>query len=264
MIGKKEAGLALDRSLPTALKLIKMITFREGFGDILANGIDQAAREIGRGAEKYVGSVIKGQFAMYEPRLMGFGPMQFAQLTHPGRPLGIGGALGAPSYSPGWTLEQFVKQAERCGVPAGAVSRLFSANSFNVGRLTRHSEDFLCLFNLLGLCHRLYISRFYSMATLAGLYSAVTGIETDPGALKKITGRVWDLWRINNRRAGLSRSDDEPPDVWFQSLRAGERDISLMDYFKSRRLERDDVNQALDEYYDERGWDRETGMPPIR
>ena len=40
-------GLALDRSFETLLKLLKMTAFRQGFGDILADGVLGAARRIG-------------------------------------------------------------------------------------------------------------------------------------------------------------------------------------------------------------------------
>ena len=49
---------------------------------------------------------------------------------------------------------------------------------------------------MLGQCHRLYISRFYSMETLAELYSAVTGVEATAADLKVASDRAWNLWKL--------------------------------------------------------------------
>ncbi len=257
-------GMDLDRGFDTLLQLTKMTAFREGIGDILADGVIRAARRIGRGAEKCVQNVIKGQFVFADPRLTGLGPMQFEMMVYPGRSLGVAGAMGAPSYSPGWPMKELLKQAVRCGVPEEAIKRIFTENSFNVGRLAKHGEDFFNLFNMLGQCHRLYISRFYSMDILAELYSAVTGIERTPSELKLASERVWNLWKLLNYRAGFDRKDDEPPEVWFQPLKAVDKEYILKDYFGATALTRQDVDRLLNDYYDEHGWDAKTSCPTDR
>jgi aldehyde:ferredoxin oxidoreductase len=35
----------------------------------------------------------------------------------------------------------------------------------------------------------------------------------------------------------------------------------MTDYFETKILTRDDINQILDDYYRERGWDLKTGVP---
>jgi len=257
-------GVELDREFDTLLKLTKMTAFREGFGDILADGIVGAARRIGKGADKYIQNVIKGQFVIFDPRVSGFGPMQFEMLVYPGRPLGVAAAMGAPSYSPGWPIKELVKQAERCGVPDEAIGQIFTDNSFNVGRLAKHGEDFFNLFDMFGQCHRLYISRFYSMEILAELYSAVTGIEVTPTDLKAASERVWNLWKMLNYKAGFDRKDDEPPEIWFQPLKGEDKEYNLKDYFFAVPLAREDVDRLLDDYYDERGWDKKTSLPTAK
>jgi len=257
-------GIELDREFDTLLKLVEMTTFREGFGDILADGIIGAARRIGKGADKYVQNVIKGQFILFDPRLWGLGPMQFESMVYPGRTLNVGGAMGAATYSPSWPIKDLLKQAERCGVSQEAIGRIFTENSFNVGRLTKHGEDFFNLFNMFGQCHRLYISRFYSMEILTELYSAVTGVESTPSDLKMASERVWNLWKVMNYKAGFNRKDDQPPRVWFQPLKGPDKEYHLTDYFGNARLTREDVEGFLDDYYDERGWNRETSLPTAK
>lgn len=262
IITKEDAGgIELNREFDTLLKLTKMTAFREGFGDVLADGVVGAARRIGKGAEKYVQNVIKGQFVIFDPRVSGFGPMQFEMLVYPGRSLGVAGAMGAPSYSPGWPMKELLKQADRCGVPEEAIKRIFTESSFNVGRFVKHGEDFFNLFNIFGQCHRLYISRFYSMKILAELYSAVTGVEVTPADLKLASERVWNMWRLLNYRAGFDRKDDEPPQIWFQPLKGVDKEYILKDYFGTTPLNKEDLGRLLDDYYDEHGWDKKTSLP---
>ena len=257
-------GMELNREYDTLLKLVRMTAFREGFGDILADGVVGAARRIGKGADKYVQNVMKGQFSLFDPRLWGLGPMQFEQMVYPGRSLGVAAGMGAATYSPSWPVKELLRQADRCGVPEEAIGRIFTEDSFNVGRLARHGEDFFCLFNMLGQCHRLYISRFYSMRILAELYSAITGIEVTPADLKLASERTWNLWKLINYRAGFNRKDDEPPEIWFQPLKGVDKEYHLMDYFRTTTLTREDVNRFLDDYYDERGWGKETSLPTAK
>lgn len=260
IITRGDTGFELNREFSTLMKLLKMTAMREGFGDVLAEGAVGAARRIGRNAEVYLQNVIKGQFVAFDPRLRGFGPMEFAQLTYPGRCFGVAGAMGAPTYSPGSPLPAFIKEAKRCGVPEESMGRIFEKDSFNPGRLAKHAEDFFFMFNLFGLCHRLYMSRFYNVEMLAELHGAVTGIEMTPADLKAASERAWNLWKLINYRAGFERKDDEPPDVWFQPLRGAKKDYPIRDYFQTTELTRKDVDGYLDDYYEERGWDQ-NGIP---
>jgi len=245
-------GLELDRSYDTLLALVRMTSRREGFGAVLCDGILSAARKIGNLAAGRVQNVVKGQFIAFDPRMSGFLPMHLGMLLHPGRTLGVAAAMGAPSYSPGWPLADMRKQAQRCGVPPADMERLFTPGSFNMGRLVKHSEDFFGLFNMLGQCHRLYISRFYSIQTLAELYSAITGIETTPIELKRASARMWDTWLDLNRQTGFTHRDDEPPHIWFKPLKSPDHEYTLYDYNLKNQLSRGDVLGYLDEYYSER------------
>ena len=245
-------GLELDRSYETLLKLVRLTAMREGFGSTLADGVLSAARKIGKSAHEHVRNVVKGQFIAFDPRISGFLPMHLGMLLHPGRTLGVSAAMGAPSYSPAWLVPEMKKQASRCGVSAADIDRLFTEDSFNLGRLTKHAEDFFGVFNMLGQCHRLYISRFYSMDTLADLYSAVTGIQLKAADLKQAGARMWKMWQDLNAAAGFSRRDDLPPDVWFTPLKGPDTQYELYDYFLKRKLTRDDILKYLDEYYSER------------
>jgi len=256
-------GLELNREMGTILELLRMVTFREGIGDIIADGIGEAVNRIGRGADKYARNVVKGQYPFSDPRVGVFGPMEFASLVYPGRVMGFAGATGAFAYNPGWPIDQIRKQVQRCGIDNDVLDQICNEESLNLGRMVKHGEEFFILFNMLGMCYRIYISRFQNLGLVAQLYSAVTGVEVTLGDLKLAGERVWNIWRTLNYRAGFDRKDDQPPEVWFEPLKSEREEFHLTDYFQRKRLGREDVDGMLDEYYEEHGWEKERGIPTI-
>ena len=108
---------------------------------------------------------------------------------------------------------------------------------------------------------RQQIAMRYDIENLTELYTAVTGFEMNPVELQKTGARVLNLIKALNVREGFGRSDDSFPDKWFEPLQAEDKEVRLMDYYRKRELNRDDLNAMLDEYYTERGWDVEKGIP---
>src|SRR5439155_13596036 len=51
-----------------ALEMMRRIAFREGFGDLLAEGTKRAAAQIGPGAERYAMQVKGQEMVPFEPR----------------------------------------------------------------------------------------------------------------------------------------------------------------------------------------------------
>ncbi len=141
------------------------------------------------------------------------------------------------------------------------IGRIFSESSFDAARLTKHAEDWLSLHNCLGLCHRLYISRFQSMDAVQAMFAAVTGMDMDKKEIQKGAERSWVLWKILNARIGFDRKDDRPPKVWFTPLKVGDEEFKLADYYRTTELNEEDIERMLDDYYEERGWEKESGLP---
>ena len=87
----------------------------------------------------------------------------------------------------------------------------------------------------------------------AALMEAVTGIEYSPEEIQKVGERVNNLARAFNVRQGLTRADDTLPERMAEPLKAGAS--------KGHSISKEDLDQMLDEYYTERGWDVGTGVP---
>ncbi len=249
----------LHRNYETMRDLVETITFRKGAGDILAEGWIATVKEFGLDPSRYT-SHVKGLGTQFDPRERGLGTMEFEQLVNPRG--GHHQSGGSPSYNQGAPVEMFEKHADRMGAPPDALRRVMdSPLGFNVGRYTRYSEDWFSLFDSLGICIRSQNNRFYSADICARLFSTATGIEMDKPAIMQAAERVWNLYKILNWREGFDRNADQPPDKWFVPLKAAGSEFEMRDYFQTRPLTRADLQQFLDDYYAERGWDPKTGLP---
>ena len=251
-------GIEIKDNLETALHLAKMTACREGFGAILAEGLVGAARIIGRGADKHI-EHIKNNAIVYDPRPRSLGTMEFEEITTP-RGAHVA-AAGSPSYEPGRPPADFARHGERMGIPEEAIKRAVGPTSFNPGRYSRYSEDWYSLFNSLSLCNRAQVNRFYHVKTIAELYAAVTGIELTPAQLMKISERAWTIGKMLDVREGFHRKDDKAPEAWFQPLTQEGKEYHITDYHEGTTLTREGVERFLDDYYDERGYDKQTGLP---
>ena len=262
-ITEKDVGdLPLRReNFDVVLTWLEKTAYRQGFGDVLADGWQGLIKRFGNDIVKKWASLIKGREGVWEPRISGLGTNEFAQLVYPRGPNAECGGSGL--YTLNQPIETVRRHAERMGMLKEAIDRSFdSPLKINIGRFTTSSEYWLALFNSLGICNRHVNNRFYHINTVSELYSASTGIELKPRELMKYVERVWNLFKMINVREGFSRESDEPPEQWFKPMKTWDgKEVFMMDYYKTKRLSREDVNQWLDDYYDERGWDIETGIP---
>ncbi len=252
-------GIELRNDIDTALELLRMTAFREGFGAVLADGAEGVIERFGPKAEKYVAH-IKGLGVVRDPRTGGLGTMEFEQITTP-RGAHVA-AAGSPSYDAGRPLADFVRHGQRMGASAESLARLENSGTFNPARYSRYSEDWYSLFNSLSLCNRAQVNRFYHVDTLAELFQAVTGIKLSPVELMQSAERAWTIGKMLNVREGFDRRHDRIPEAWFQPLLdADGREQHITDYYQTTELTRQDLEGLLDDYYEERGYDKASGLP---
>lgn len=257
---KDVGGLPLTRDIDTATTWCEKTALREGFGDAVADGWYGLRKHFGEDLIKRM-DLIKDRQGVWDPRLSGLGTNEFAQLVYPRGPNAECGGTGL--YTLNQPVDQVKRHAERMGYSQGQIDRAFdSPLQINIGRLTISSEHWLALFNSLGVCNRHVNNRFYHIDTLSEFYSAATGIELTSQELMEGAERVWNLFKMINLREGFTRKDDEPPPKWFEPIRTFDgKELLMMDYFKNKVLSRADVDQWLDDYYDERGWNAQEGIP---
>lgn len=254
-------GVELKHDFETAMYLSKQADRNEGLGGILAQGFKKAMQDIGRGCEKYAVQV-KGMEPLYDPRMNRMSGPEFSQVVNP---RGAHAPQGAVTLymSKDEPVEKFKAWLIDRGVSEDAIDRIFSKpDFFNIGRMTPYGEDWVAFMNSVGLgCLRGRVDSFFKGDDWPELYSAATGFETSLKELKTAARRNWHLLKALNARLGYSRKDDVFPERWFDPLETSDRGtLELCDYFGTP-LSREDCEKLLDDYYDERGWDIETGLP---
>jgi aldehyde:ferredoxin oxidoreductase len=261
IINKEDTGgLELRWDFETTMKLLEQAARKEGFGGLLSEGFETAIKKIGKGCEKYA-IHIKGMEPLHDPRLNRLNTFDFHNVTNPRGAHSATGASAAYMVRDA-PIDLFKQWAVRTGIPDDAQRRIFtSPTQFNVARLTKWAEDWWILSNSLGInCIRNRVDKHYDMDTYVELYTAVTGFESTGAELWRKGEMAFNLLKMLNVREGYDRKDDVFPDRWFEPLIVGGKEHYIEDYF-GNRLTKEDCYKLLDEYYDERGWDAERGIP---
>ena len=262
-------GLALSRSIGSYISLTEKIIAREGLlGNAMADGWFAISKHVGRDARTdYVqgAGIAKGTDCIYSARMAKLDPMRFTMGVT--SPRGAHNTPGASlSAAPLQSLEMLKRDARAWGTPEEAISRIFQFTpyygAFNNGRLTKYVEDLYSVFCCLGICVGGAEFGLATAADLAELYSAATGIVIDTDELIKRAERVYNLYKLLNVREGFTRKEDaEFPEIWLTPIQTPDGREAMTDYYRIRELSREDILLLLNDYYDERGWDVEKGIP---
>lgn len=222
------------------LKMVELIAYREGIGDLLAEGTAKAAQVIGKGAEKYALHV-KGQpIPMHEPRYkqgMGLGyamsptgadhrhNMHDSMFTAPGSSLEEVKALGILEPLPLTDLS-----------PAKV-------------RMLTYYLYWQHLVDCLGFCY--FIP--FDHNQVVDLVRAVTGWNTSLWELMKVGERCVAMTRAFNIRHGFGPEDDTLPKRFFTPFSSGP--------LQGVGIDEQKFCQAKETFYSMVGWDNVRGAP---
>ena len=262
IITQDDIGFEWRNDYETFQHLVEITAKREGFGNTLADGWKKLAELNDTIANEM--NTVKGLGQFYDPRLTRLGTMEFEQVVN------IKGAHVASGGSPTYmgadhSIEQFKIHFKRMGIPDSATNRLFSPikkeMGVNIGRLTRYSEDWYSILTNLGLCARAQMNRFWGIEMATAFYNAVTGFDISIEDMRKGAERTWNLLKILNVKEGFSRKDDQFPKEWFKPLKYGKAVVDMKDFTGTTKITPEIANQLIDDYYDERGWNKMDGSP---
>jgi aldehyde:ferredoxin oxidoreductase len=253
-------GLELEWNYKTTINLLEQVANREALGSVLGEGYLGAIKKIGKGSDR-LAIHIKGGSPLYDARVNRLQVTEFSEVINPrhGHPRTT---VPGTYMSRDLPVEVFRRAAQRMGLSSSAIKRIFSPTGFNIGRMTKWCVEREIYNDSMGAqCIRLRVGLDFSTSEMAGIYSAITGIETTVRDLQKIGERGQVLYKILNLREGFTRKDDKFPERWFEPVIGlnGEK-IHLADYFR-KQLQKEDCEKILDDYYDELGWDIKLGIP---
>lgn len=263
IITEKDLGFQLAWGDVAAIeKLLIMIAFREGLGDVLAEGTWRAGRII-PGASEYAMHIKGLELPLADPRGR-WSTWTFGYLTN------IRGGDHLRCRNPLENLRYNDNprpyQTERFGLPEAVFqtvdmteelkSAIFEpeTHDVNIPRMAKWSEDLISVYNALGVCIRPPVLQAWGPTLFSRLYTALTGIEVTPGEIMQAGERIWNLQKLFNLRAGESPEHSVYPDRFYvEPLPEGPA--------KGKRLDRRAVQDTLSEYYLARGWEEQTGIP---
>ncbi len=241
-------GLKLEwGDAAVALELIRMICYREGFGDILAEGCARAADIVGRDSGYYA-LHIKGQ-DLYEP-CRGANGWALGTTTST---RGGGHTTGAVAVEATPALD--VEKARKVyGVDNPDMALEYDGKA----RMVKYLEVLTRICNSLGVC--IFNSKYRDMdmmglPELAELYSAATGLETSVEDFERLAMRQLNLEKaLNLRHTSFDRKDDMPtPRDLAEPIPTGG--------LEGWKIDEQRWNGMLDDYYDLHGWDGATSFP---
>jgi aldehyde:ferredoxin oxidoreductase len=267
--------------------LTRKIALREGFGDLLSNGIHAAAEALGSEAVKQTESV--GYLGMpeyellYDPRL--YIPHAIFYAMEPRLPMSQLHEYGVlmPKFA-AWAKK--MPDAKASSEVVRAIAKRFWGSEI-AADLTTYEGKALAAKNIqdretakecLVLCDMLWpivdlaatVDHVGDPSLESRLLSAVTGMDIDEEGLNRIGERVFNLQRaILVREGHRGRDFDQPPDRCFTDpLRFDQVNQDCVVPGKnwepvSRKgatLDRDSFEKMKDEYCQLRGWDVKTGL----
>ncbi len=226
-----------------ALKMIDRIVYRQGIGNLLAEGARKASEVIGKGSERYIMDVKGLTIDSRDPR----GSKGWAL----GYAVGSRGADHCRHLMPDFMtgrapLPLWLKEEIK------GFKGLDRLSEEGKAEIYKYYEEVRAFQNCLQVCLFAFDSKDVAWnKILAEMYSGVTGIRLTAEEVMGIGQRVVNLERIYNIREGLTRKDDSLPDRFLREpMPMGPTEGQIVN-----------LDLMLDEYYERRGWDKESGIP---
>jgi aldehyde:ferredoxin oxidoreductase len=230
------------------VQMMENIAFRRGVGDILSDGIVQAAKKFGREAEKYVSHCKGMTMSGIDPRMLKGISLGFATSTRGACHLLAIVPVEFPAF-PVMTPEDAEAQF--------GTSEVLEPTSYKKAAPLIYYQHLSLLPDLFETCRFIFRlsrgSETFSYNNLFELYSYATGIKTDEKEMLTIAERVFNLERAFSTREGIERKDDHLIGKW------AEEPVPNGAY-KGEKIDPEKFEQMLDDYYRLRGWDK-NGVP---
>ena len=237
ILTEEEVGMKLtfDNAEDAVPQMLELMGRREGFGDVLADGVKRAAERIGKGADRYAIHTKGMEPPAYDVRGMKGHGLAYMTSTR--------GAchLRAGFYAPElvgkfWRWEGIDRQS-----PEGK------------GAMVATMENFMCVYDSVGLCK--FSRGFFLIEKLCEVIEAITGMKFTEDELLGIGERIHNMKGHFNHREGVTRKD------WLLPTRVLEDPIPAGPS-QGNTISHEQMNKMLDDYMAARGWTNDGDPTP--
>ncbi len=243
-------GMSLDWSDDDVLmELIEQVTFRRGFGNVLAEGAKGASDIIGRDSARYL-SMVKNlpQSCATDMRFFRAFALGLATATR-----GADHLRSRPFYEPLEYPAEELKEIYGTEVASAADGYL------GKGRVVQWWESYLSLFDAVGICKLIGLTNLpgvFMFSEFGKLVELGAGIQMTEQELFDVGDRITTMERLFIAREGIRRKDDILPERFFKPL-------EWTNCAPEKIVDPECFQQMLTEYYQWHGWDTETGIPTM-
>ncbi len=237
-------GIPLEWGNQDAIeKLFYKIANFEGIGRIFGLGVKRTAQWIGKGADRFAIQVKGYGMSLVEIRNAPHWGLAFATASRGGD------HLKALPVAVGEDRQMF---DDLFGdQPTEEITSLMKIKG--KGKLVAWFENYNAVLDALGLCKLACKVGWIHPKDLADALGAATGISFDLKRMMACGERICNLQKAFNARLGLTRKDDTVPVRFLEEpISTGPR--------KGKHLG-EVFPRMLDEYYDAKGWNKETSLP---
>jgi aldehyde:ferredoxin oxidoreductase len=237
LITKKDTdGVELTWGNAEALvAMVEKMGKREGIGELMGEGSKAMAAHLGKNSEEFAVHVKGLEPSAHDPRRFFSQGLSYATAAR--------GACHNASWSHPYELA--------LSMPEIGISEPQDAYQVEgKAEFTAKLQDLMTLMDTLLICRFTQIGKAVNVSNLINWVNSITGREIDVAECMKTGERVFNLKRLYNTRAGVSRKDDFLPPRFMTLNR---KDESLTNQLPP-------IGRLLGDYYDYRGWS-EDGIP---
>jgi aldehyde:ferredoxin oxidoreductase len=229
-------------NIDSIITLLRKIAYRDGIGDILAEGVRHAAEKIGGSARKYALHVKGLEIPMQEPRTC-----KGMALGHSTSNRGADHLYALPTIDLTGNAEVANRYFPECMPDILEPNKETYKPEMNV-----FSEAYCAISDALGVCKFSTTENFALLPEdVARGLSELEGYEYDEESLIRAGERIVNIERMFNHRLGLDRKDDQLPERFLQEP-VTVYDTETWEPIKEGLVV--DLDYMLDKYYKLRKW----------
>ncbi len=215
--------------------MVEKMGKREGIGEIMGEGSKAMAAHLGKNASEFAIHVKGLEPSAHDPRRFFSQGLSYATAAR--------GACHNASWSHPYELA--LSMAE-IGIPEPQDAYQIEGKA----EFTAKLQDLMSMMDTLLICRFTQIGKAVNVTNLINWANSITGRQIDLAEFMKTGERVFNLKRLYNTRAGVSRKDDFLPPRF---LTLNRKDKSLTNQLPP-------IGRLLGDYYEYRGWS-EDGIP---
>ncbi len=222
------------------LQMIEQITRRQGFGNVLAEGVARAAKQIGKGAEEFAMHVRGQEIPMHEPRLKAS--------------LGVGYAVSptGADHNHNFHDTYYAKDVSDLTELDATITTPLPANDLSADKVKMlvAETNWMHFYDCAVMCMFLP----YSAEQMVNLMNSVTGWDGTTKEFMRVGERAATLARLYNLREGWNAAGDTLPKRFFKAFVDGP--LAGQEYSAEK------FAAATQEYYRQMGWDANGAPKP--